>query len=90
MRVLRTTLRFGNLLEGLPELGKALALRVNAYYRERKQIKIGNGKRRMGRTREGAKPRLPVGPFPCSQDIVLSWGQCMTVHLQHCPQGKLT
>lgn len=72
----------GKLLEGLPELGKALALTVKVYYRERMQIKIGSGKRHMGRAREGAKPKLPVGPSLCSQDIVLSWGQCMMVHLQ--------
>ena len=78
----RTTLRFSKLLEGLPELGKALALTVKVYYRERMQIKIGSGKRHMGRAREGAKPKLPVGPSLCSQDIVLSWGQCMMVHLQ--------
>lgn len=90
MKVLSTTLRLGNLLEGLPELGKALALTVEVYYRERMQVKIGNGKRCMGRAQEEAKPRLPAGPSPCSQDIFLSWGQYMTVHLQCCPPGKLT
>lgn len=48
LRVLRTALRFDDLLEVLPELRKAIKFTVSVYYSERIQIKNSKWKKHIG------------------------------------------
>lgn len=54
-RVPQTTLRFDNSLDGLTEFMKTVISTSVAYYRERRQIKLSQGKKRRGQSPEGVQ-----------------------------------
>lgn len=55
----KATLGFGDLLQGLTELGKPGGLTVTVYYSERIRIKISKGKRRIGQSPGEPRHKLP-------------------------------
>lgn len=60
-RVLKTTFRFDDLLEGLTELRKAIILKV--YYSKKVWIQISKGKRHIGTNPREIRYKFPVVLF---------------------------